>query len=198
MHFNPNKCFVMRLTHARNVKQFNYSLGNTTLQETDSHAYLGVCITKDLNWNTHFYQITASAYRTLAFIKRNLHSCPININTTAYTTLVRQFLEYSTSISLSPTVRDIGVLLDSRLDMSAQVSNVCRAAYSNLFRIAKIRTSLTTAACKTLVHSHVTSRLDYGNAVLYGISDRLLHRPEMVQGSAGESYYGSDGATGEV
>ena len=87
-------------------------------------------------------------------------------------------------ISLSPTVRDIGILLDSRLDMSAQVSNVCRAAYSNLFRIAKIQTSLTTAACKTLVHSLVTSQLDYGNAVLYGISDRLLLRLEMVQHSA--------------
>ena len=68
--------------------------------------------------------------------------------------------------------------------MSAQVSNVCRAAYSNLFRIAKIRTSLTTAACRTLVHALVTSRLDYGNAVLYGITDRLLHRLEMVQRSA--------------
>ena len=88
------------------------------------------------------------------------------------------------SVSLSLTVRDIGVLLDSRLDMSAQVSNVCRAAYSNLFRIAKIRTSLTTVACETLVHALVTSRLDYGNAVLYGISDRLLHRLEIVQRSA--------------
>ncbi|KAK2152817.1 hypothetical protein NP493_2405g00005, partial [Ridgeia piscesae] len=39
-------------------------------------------------------------------------------------------------------------------------------------------------ACKTLGHSLVTSRLDYGNAVLYGISDRLLHRLEMVQRSA--------------
>ena len=87
----------------------------------------------------------------------------------------------SRPISLSPTVRDICVLLDSRLDMSAQVSNICRAAYSNLFRIAKIRTSLTTAACKTLVHSLVTSRLDYGNAL---ISDRLLHRLEMAQRSA--------------
>ena len=82
------------------------------------------------------------------------------------------------SISLSLTVRDIGVLLDSRRDISAQVSNVCRAAYSYLFRIAKIGTSLTTVTCKTCVHSLVTSRLDYGNAVLYGISDRLLPRIE--------------------
>ena len=68
--------------------------------------------------------------------------------------------------------------------MSAQVSNACRAAYFNLFRIAKIRTSLTITAWKTLVHSLVTSRIDYGNAVLCGISDRLLHRLEMVQRSA--------------
>ena len=61
--------------------------------------------------------------------------------------------------------------------MSVHVSNVCNAANSNLFRIAKIRTSLTTAACKTLVHSLVTSRLDYGNAV-------LSRRLEMVQRSA--------------
>ena len=88
------------------------------------------------------------------------------------------------AVSQTPTVRDIGVVLDSRLDMSAQVSNACRSAYFNLFRVAKIRTSLTITACKTLVHSLVTSRIDYGNAVLYGISDRLLHRLEMVQRSA--------------
>ena len=80
----------MRLTHARNVKQFNYTLGNTTLQETDNHSYL--------NWNKHIHHITASANRTLAFIRRNLHSCPINIKTTAYTTLVRPLLEYSSPV----------------------------------------------------------------------------------------------------
>ena len=96
MHFNPDKCFVMRLTHARNIKQFNNTLGNATLQETDS--YIGICITKDLNWNKHIHQITASANRTLAFIRRNLHSCPINIKTSAYTTLVRPLQEYSSSV----------------------------------------------------------------------------------------------------
>ena len=98
MNFNPDKCFVMRLTHARNIKQFDYTLGNTTLQETDSHSYLGICITKDLNWNKHIHQITASANRTLAFIRRNLHSRPINIKTTAHKTLVRPLLEYSSSV----------------------------------------------------------------------------------------------------
>ena len=85
---------------------------------------------------------------------------------------------------LKPIVRDIGVVLDTRLDMAFQVSNVCRSAYYHLFRIAKIRASLTIVACKTLVHALVISRLDYGNALLYGITDRLLHCLEMIQHSA--------------
>ena len=47
---------------------------------------------------SHIHQITASANRTLAFIRYNLHSCPINIKTTAYTTLVRPLLEHSSSV----------------------------------------------------------------------------------------------------
>ena len=55
---------------------------------------------------------------------------------------------------------------------------------TTMFRIAKIRASLTAVACKTLVHALVISRVDYGNALLYGITDRLLHRLEMIQHSA--------------
>ena len=68
--------------------------------------------------------------------------------------------------------------------MASQVSTVRRSAYYHLFQIAKIRASLTAVACKTLVHALVISRVDYGNALLYGIPDRLLHRLEMIQHSA--------------
>ena len=56
--------------------------------------------------------------------------------------------------------------------------------YYHLSRIAKIRDSISTTVCKSLIHGLVTSRLDYGNAILYGISDRHMHRLEMVQRSA--------------
>ena len=88
------------------------------------------------------------------------------------------------AVPLLPTIRDIGIILDNVLDMSAQVLNACRGSYFHLFRIAKIRKCLNTTACKMLVHSFVTSHIDYVNAVLYGISDRLLHRLEMVQRSS--------------
>ena len=75
-------------------------------------------------------------------------------------------------------------IMDDHLSMASQVSNICRSAYYHLSRIAKIRHSLTTSVCKSLIHGLVTSRLDYGNAMLFGIADRLLHRLEMVQRSA--------------
>ena len=76
MHFNPQKCFVMRLTHDRHLTRFNYTLGDTSLQETDTHPYQGVHITKHLIWNKYIHQITATANCTLAFVRRNLYSCP--------------------------------------------------------------------------------------------------------------------------
>ena len=98
MHFNPQKCFFVRPTHARHVKHFNYTLGYSILQETDSHPYIGVCIAKDLTWNKHIHQTTASANCTFAFVRRHLYSCPQNINTTAYTPLVHPLLGYSSSV----------------------------------------------------------------------------------------------------
>ena len=65
-----------------------------------------------------------------------------------------------------------------------QVTRTCQAAYFQLHNIAKIRHCLTIAACKTIVHGLVTSKLDYGNAVLFGINGRLLEKLQRVQNTA--------------
>ena len=76
----------------------------------------------------------------------------------------------------SPTIRNIGIMIDCGLTMSSQVSRMCKAAYYHLYAIAKIRQCLTTDACKTLVHALVISRMDYSNAVLYGITEALMDK----------------------
>ena len=88
------------------------------------------------------------------------------------------------AIDTSAVIRDLGFAIDTHLSMASQVTNICRSAYYHLSRIAKIRDSLTTSVCKSLIHGLVTSRLDYGSAMLFGITDRLQHRLEMVQRSA--------------
>jgi len=44
--------------------------------------------------------------------------------------------------------------------------------------------SLTSEAAMTLVHSFVSTRLDYCNSVLYGIADNQLQRLQSVQNAA--------------
>ena len=83
-----------------------------------------------------------------------------------------------------PVLRDLGFTIDTNLSMTSQVANVGRSAYYHLSRIAKIRHSVSTTVCKSVIHGLVTSRIHYGNAILFGISDRHLHPLEMVQRSA--------------
>ena len=71
------------------------------------------------------------------------------------------------------------------MSMAAHVSRTCRTAYAQLRCINRIRSSLPVSARKTLVHALVTSKLDFGNATLYGtITGTLLHRLKMVQRAA--------------
>ena len=88
------------------------------------------------------------------------------------------------TIIASTNIRDLGVQLDSTMSMAAHVSRTCRTAYAQLRCINRIRSSLPVSARKTLVHALVTSKLDFGNAALYGITGTLLHIFEMVQRAA--------------
>ena len=69
-------------------------------------------------------------------------------------------------IPLKLAVHDIDVVVDNGFAMLAQVSNACHCAYDNFFCIAKIRASVTTAACRSLLHSLVMSHLDYNNVII--------------------------------
>ena len=88
------------------------------------------------------------------------------------------------SIIASTNIRDLGVQLDSTMSMATYVSRTRRTAYAQLRSISRIRSSLTVSARKTLVHALVTSKLDFGNAALYGINGSLLHRLEIFQRAA--------------
>ena len=90
----------------------------------------------------------------------------------------------STAVSTVERVRDLGVVLDSHLTMSSHVAAVCRSAFCFLRQLRSITRTLPTDAAKTLVQAFVTSRLDYCNSILSGISDFLLRRLQAVQNTA--------------
>ena len=68
--------------------------------------------------------------------------------------------------------------------MENQVTAVSRSCYHQISRIGTIRQYITEECCKILVHSLVTSRLDYANSLLYGIPQSMLGRLQRVQNCA--------------
>ena len=64
-----------------------YFMHNQELEPVDTAKYLGVNISKDLSWNTHINNITASANRTLGFVKRNVQTKNKDIRTLLITLL---------------------------------------------------------------------------------------------------------------
>ena len=68
--------------------------------------------------------------------------------------------------------------------MADHVSVVCRACYFQLRQLLVVLEILTPEAAKLLVHTLISCRLDYCNALLYGIADCQLQRLQSVQNAA--------------
>ena len=72
-------------------------------------------------------------------------------------------------ITLSPAVTNLGVIFDSSLSFQAHIKNTCRISYFHLRNIARLKPSLSSDDLKTLVNALIFSKIDYANALLYGL-----------------------------
>ena len=86
-----------------------------------------------------------------------------------------------TDISLQKSVKYLGVRMDQTLSMSDHISDVCRSSFLSLRRIGSIRPYLTEKATACLINSVVTSRLDFCNSTLTGITSDQINRLQRVQ-----------------
>ena len=90
----------------------------------------------------------------------------------------------SAVVRFSTIVSDLGFIVDSQLNMSDHVAQVCRSCYFQLRQLRHVRRSLTPDAVKTLIHAFISSRLDYCNSLLTGVSDGVLRKLQSVQNAA--------------
>ena len=81
-------------------------------------------------------------------------------------------------------LKNLGVIFDQNLDMMEHVTSVCKKGYFQLKRIRQIRKYLDKASAEKLVHSFITSNIDYSNAVLYGVSKQVISKLQKLQNCA--------------
>ena len=87
-------------------------------------------------------------------------------------------------IKPSKCVRDLGSSLDSKLSMDSPINMLIGSVYGQLRTIGKIKKFLDTDACATAINSLVTYRLDYSNALLFGVPEKSLRRLQIMQNQA--------------
>ena len=88
----------MRCSRLLQPRSFTYYLGSEPLNYVTEHFYLGVLLTSSMTFSPHINNIIAKASRMLNFIRRNLSKCSKEVKSTAYLSLVRPILEYSSSV----------------------------------------------------------------------------------------------------
>ena len=72
LRFHPDKCEVLRITHARDFTSYPYKLSGYTLQSVSETVDLGVALTFNLSWNTQTQTVVNKANRIVGFLKRNV------------------------------------------------------------------------------------------------------------------------------
>ena len=84
----------------------------------------------------------------------------------------------------SKNVRDLGVIIDNKLNMQQHIRKTCRAAAFGISKIGKIRKFLNRQSTERLIHAFVTSHVDYCNSLYSGLPNSTLAPLQHVQNTA--------------
>ena len=97
MRFNPSKCQIIHIARSHPQTKL-YELCGEFLSTVNSAKYLGIIISKDLDWHEQVCSVAKKANSALHMVARNLHNCTRQTRALAYISLVRPKMEYSATV----------------------------------------------------------------------------------------------------
>ena len=90
----------------------------------------------------------------------------------------------TSSIEVTDKVKNLGVYIDSILSHKANVNNITSKAHYQLHKLGSIRKTLDADTTQSLVHSLITSHLDYCNSLLLGTTVQNIQKLQLLQNAA--------------
>ncbi len=90
----------------------------------------------------------------------------------------------SSTIAPSKTARNLGVVIDDKLNSTDHITKTAWSCRFELYNIKKIRPFLSEHATQLLVQALVLSRLDYCNALLAGLPASSIKPLQLIQNTA--------------
>ncbi len=89
-----------------------------------------------------------------------------------------------TEIQSSSSAKNLGVVIDSTLQMKEHIRKVCKSASYGVYKIGKLRKYLDQNSTERLVHALISSRLDCNNCLLYGLPSSDIAPLQRIQNAA--------------
>lgn len=155
-----------------NIKSSANALNSITTCVSEIRSWMILNNLKINDDKTEFLQITSS------YLKCKVENDPLEIG------------QYT--IPTSTYCKSLGVMFDCHLDMTKQLNTISRSCYFHLRNIRAIRHLIPDIAAAQLVHSLVSSRLDYCNSLLYGLPGYKIKTLQRVQNVAARIVSGCD------
>ena len=115
MHYNSDKCKLIRISNKRKTISATYHIHNIQLKQAKGAKYLGLTFSDTLSLNALIDTITKKANNTTAFLRRNLSTCPKKVKNTFYKTFVRPPVEYAATVWDPHTTENIKMVTPVQL-----------------------------------------------------------------------------------
>ena len=112
LRFNISKCALLRLTSGYSFTQSPpYYINDEEIVLKDCHRDLGILISGNLSWTSHYELICSRAYRMLGLLRRVFSATVcVSAKKNLYTSLVRSQLSYCSMIWRPNLIKDIKCL----------------------------------------------------------------------------------------
>ena len=108
LSFNTSKCVLVRFSRSPSPYTGVYTINGVPVVRKKCHKDLGIFMSEDLTWSSHYDYLCAKAYRTLGLLKRTFSSSlSVTAKKQLYISLVRSQLSYCSPIWRPHLIKDI-------------------------------------------------------------------------------------------